>query len=105
MRNISNCLSIRTAFDSCSEGLKEHARARGCWDGTGAFDFAAAFSEGDSPPLGKLNPGRETNGHRWVHGSGLESGVFSSSSMLRVLLVGAYLVSSRHYARTVRLCC
>jgi hypothetical protein len=75
-RNISNCLSIRTAFDRCSRGLHQHARARGLWDGSAQLDFAAAFSEGGAPPAGELTPGREEEGHRcgivcgWVGGGG-----------------------------------
>jgi len=65
VRNISNCLSIRTAFDRCSEGLREHARSQGYWDGSDDFDWAAAFSDGGAPPLGQLTPGREAEGHRW----------------------------------------
>lgn len=62
VRNISNCLSIRTAIDRCSPGLQQHARAAGYWDGRGEFDFAAAFSDGGAPPLGQLTSGREANG-------------------------------------------
>ena len=64
LRNISNCLSIRTQFDHCSSGLQEYARARGYWDGTGEFDWAAAFEDSGAPPLGELTPGRERNGNR-----------------------------------------
>lgn len=65
-RNISNCLSIRTTFDRCSAGLLEHAKQRGLWDGQGEFDWAASFSDGGAPPLGRLTPGREASGHRCV---------------------------------------
>jgi dipeptidase len=62
--NISNCLSIRTVFDRCSQGLQAYAQQKGLWDGQSEFDFAAAFSDGGAPPLGELTAGREANGHR-----------------------------------------
>jgi secernin len=61
-RNISNCLSIRTRFHRCSQGLREHARAAGRWDGAGELDFAAAFSDSTPPPAGRKTPGREAAG-------------------------------------------
>jgi secernin len=64
VRNISNCLSIRTKIDRSSEGLQEHAREAGYWDGSGEFDWAAAFSEGYVPPRGQKNGGREAAGLR-----------------------------------------
>ncbi len=48
VRNISNGLTIRSRFDLASDGLADHARERRLWDGSGSFDFAAAF--GDGPP-------------------------------------------------------
>jgi secernin len=53
-RNISNGLTIRTKYDLCSYGLKEHARKRGLWDGETDLDWTATFgSDGgrvdDSP--------------------------------------------------------
>lgn len=44
--------------------LQEYAKAQGYWDGRGEFDWAAAFSDGGAPPLGKLTPGREANGFK-----------------------------------------
>lgn len=64
VRNISNCLSIRQQFERCSDGLQEYARSRGYWDGSGAFDFAAAFSDGPVPPAGQPSPGREASGRK-----------------------------------------
>jgi secernin len=46
VRNISNNLTIRTKFDLHSEGLHEHAKSRGLWDGSGELDFTQCFSEG-----------------------------------------------------------
>lgn len=64
VRNISNVLSIRTEFQRCAEGLQEHARAAGYWDGSAEFDWAAAFQDGGAPPRGCLTPGREAEGHK-----------------------------------------
>jgi secernin len=50
VRNISNGLTLRTRFDLASPGLSDHARARGLWDGSTPFDFAAAFSPGPADP-------------------------------------------------------
>ncbi|XP_064456344.1 secernin-2-like isoform X2 [Ornithodoros turicata] len=46
-RNISNCLSIGTKIDLCSEGLKDAAKQHGFWDESkGEFNFALAFGDG-----------------------------------------------------------
>ncbi|KAL4425689.1 hypothetical protein ABPG75_009705 [Micractinium tetrahymenae] len=82
VRNISNCLSIRTAFDRCSTGLLEYAKQRGHWDGQGDFDWAAAFSDGGAPPLGKLTPGREANGHRLLQAA---AGKIDPAAMMSIL--------------------
>ncbi|GAB4817219.1 hypothetical protein N2152v2_004265 [Parachlorella kessleri] len=82
-RNISNCLSIRTVFDRCSEGLQAYARQQGYWDGKGDFDWAAAFSEGGAPPLGRLSPGREANGHRLLQRAAPKIDVHAMMAILR----------------------
>lgn len=47
-RNISNCLSIETRIDLCSEGLREEAKRLGFWDDSrGELNFRLAFSDGD----------------------------------------------------------
>ena len=33
MRNISNCLTIGSKWDRCSEGLEDKAKELGVWDG------------------------------------------------------------------------
>ncbi|KAL4445908.1 hypothetical protein ABPG77_009107 [Micractinium sp. CCAP 211/92] len=81
-RNISNCLSIRTTFDRCSAGLLEHAKQRGLWDGQGEFDWAASFSDGGAPPLGRLTPGREASGHRLLQAA---AGKIDPAAMMAVL--------------------
>ena len=64
VRNISNCLSIRTKFDKSTPGLLEYAKDVGYWDGQGHFDFAAAFSSFPPPPVGRKSSGRESSGHK-----------------------------------------
>ena len=58
-RNISNGLTIRDDFHSCSNGLKEYAKENGLWDGKDPFDFAACFSEGgvDESPYSRQGCG------------------------------------------------
>ena len=64
VRNISNCLSIRTEFDNSSAGIREYAQKAGYWDGSGVFDWAAVFSSsGAVPPRGEKSSGREANGY------------------------------------------
>lgn len=47
-RNISNCLSIETRIDLCSEGLREEAKRLGFWDDSrGELNFRLAFSDGE----------------------------------------------------------
>ena len=55
-RNISNHLTIRTAFDFHSDGLHEYARRRKLWDGTGALDWAVTFSEDGAAGLDNASP-------------------------------------------------
>ena len=47
VRNISNQLSIGTKIDKMSDGLQNHAKSKGFWDGNGDFHFANIFS---APP-------------------------------------------------------
>lgn len=76
-RNISNCLSIGTQMDSCSEGLKEHALEEGLWDGKGQFDFAEIY--GDGGDTDRYDCGRKL----LLQLS--EDGRFSCEEMFRVL--------------------
>ncbi|KAG0425724.1 hypothetical protein HPB47_027102 [Ixodes persulcatus] len=47
-RNISNCLSIETKMDLCSQGLRDKAKELGLWDeGKGDFSFRLVFSTGE----------------------------------------------------------
>ncbi len=59
-RNISNGLSIRTDFDLASANLVEYATRKDYHSGSGAFDFAAAFSLGgvDESPFSRHASGR-----------------------------------------------
>ena len=47
VRNISNQLSIGTKIDKMSDGLQDHAKSKGFWDGNGDFHFANIFT---APP-------------------------------------------------------
>jgi secernin len=49
VRNISNCLSIRSDFDLSSKGIEEYARQKGYWKEPDdePFDFAKAFCLGN----------------------------------------------------------
>ncbi|CAH1789541.1 unnamed protein product [Owenia fusiformis] len=60
VRNISNELSIRTKIDAMSDGLKEHAKSNGYWDGEGEFDFANVYSSGgvSDLPSGRYGAGK-----------------------------------------------
>lgn len=44
-RSISNALTIGTTWDLASDGLVDHARAQGWYDGREAFDFARAYTD------------------------------------------------------------
>jgi secernin len=51
VRNISNCLSIQSNYDFCSDGLLEYAIKNGYWkkdDNTEKINFASAFSTSGS---------------------------------------------------------
>lgn len=58
-RNISNGLTIRDEFHSCSKGLMCYAKENGLWNGKEPFDFAECFSEGgvDDSPLSRQGCG------------------------------------------------
>ena len=45
-RNISNGLSIRTAWTDCSSGIQALAKSNGWWDGASRFDWKAAVGFG-----------------------------------------------------------
>ncbi len=36
-------MSIKTKVDAKSDGLENHAKDKGYWDGSGEFDFAGIF--------------------------------------------------------------
>lgn len=48
VRNISNCLSIRSDYDLASKGIEDFAREKGYWkhDKSKSFDFLEAFCSG-----------------------------------------------------------
>ena len=47
VRNISNCLSIRSNFDLASAGIQDYAQKQGYWKGSPeCFDFTKAFCTG-----------------------------------------------------------
>ena len=63
VRNISNQLTIRTKIDKMSEGLKEHAQAKGWWSpDDGEFDFAKAYSSDFEET--ELAPGETPSGRQ-----------------------------------------
>lgn len=84
VRNISNCLSIRTRFDRHAKGLHEHAVRQGLWagGGDGPLDWAAAFSRGGAPPRGQLTPGRESAGAALLRGA---AGRLDPGGMMAIL--------------------
>ena len=74
-RNISNGLSIRTAYTSLSEGIKGLCQANGWWDGTSAFDWKSCVGFGgrfgtSSAALGL--GGREAAGREFLEGMAKE---------------------------------
>lgn len=77
-RNISNSLSIGTAFDMSSDGLKEKAQAAGLFDGSGDFDFAKVFSDGAACP--RYEAGKKL---LETHASG--AGNFGVNEMMTIL--------------------
>lgn len=88
VRNISNCLSIRTEFDKCTPGLQNYALEAGYWDGKGTLDFAAAFSSSPPPPPGRKSSGREAAGLKLLfkyagRGGGAPFGVKDMMEILR----------------------
>ncbi|XP_040078473.1 secernin-2 isoform X1 [Ixodes scapularis] len=77
-RNISNCLSIETKMDLCSQGLRDKAKELGLWDeGKGDFSFRHVFSTGEQD-------GRFECGKKLLQRLS-QSGDFGVSSMTTVL--------------------
>jgi len=82
-RNISNCLSIGTKVDLCSEGLKVLAREKGWWNGDEPFHWASVLGGG---ACGEL----ENPDSRWMCGRKLleekaKEGKFMVEDMMQVL--------------------
>lgn len=59
-RNISNNLTIRSDFHSCSKGLMCYAKGQKLWNGKEPFDFAECFSDGgvDNSPFSRQACGK-----------------------------------------------
>lgn len=58
-RNISNELSIGTKIDRMSDGLASAAQEKGLWDGSGEFNFRAAFASEDDYGGGRKECGEK----------------------------------------------
>jgi len=78
-RNISNGLTIRHEFDSCSKGLMCYAKQQGLWNGKEPFDFAECFSEGgvDESPFSRQGCGSSLLGKH--------SGTLERNAMMDIL--------------------
>ena len=85
VRNISNCLSIRTNYDLASKGIEEHAIEKGYWkknDLKKPFDFTEAFCTG--------SVSEETSDPRFCGGRRLleqhsEKGSMNKDAMIAIL--------------------
>jgi secernin len=77
--NISNGLTIRTNYDLASTDLIDHAKWRGYYDGSGTFDFAAAYS---ATPLDTGPFSRQACGERLLAKG---AGLFTSEKMMDIL--------------------
>jgi len=79
--HLSNALSL-DAFDRCSEGLQERAKAQGWWDGEGELSFRGAFSQGGHD---SLEPSEREQGGKTLLQGLTEKGQFSLREMMGVL--------------------
>ena len=85
VRNISNCLSIRSDFDRYSPGLFEYVKERGYWDGRGRFDWASAMSTSPVPSPGRKQMGRERAGLGLMVSKSTRQTKFNVEDMMDVL--------------------
>ena len=82
-RNISNCLSIGTKIDLCSQNLKNDAKSKGWWDGKEAFHWAKVMG-GDA--CGELkNPDSRWRCGKTLLENGAQSKLFRIENMMEVL--------------------
>ena len=84
VRNISNCLSIRTNYDLASKGIEKYATEQGYWTKNSGkkFDFAQAFCTGSIS--------EETSDPRYCGGRRLleqhsEKGSMNKDAMINIL--------------------
>ncbi|KAL3903963.1 MAG: hypothetical protein SGARI_005141, partial [Bacillariaceae sp.] len=84
VRNISNCLSIRSNFDLSSSGIEEYAIKNGYWkESNGPFDFAAAFSTCGSAESEMSDP-RFCGGRRLLQ-KHVAKGTMDKDAMISIL--------------------
>jgi dipeptidase len=78
---ISNCYSLGTEFDLCSQGLQDEAKRLRLWNGRGDFDFAKAFDTRLYAFVGGAQRRRALNGAAIA--CGLEPGWAAMAARLR----------------------
>jgi secernin len=84
IRNISNCLTIRSNFELSSKGIEEYAIEQGYWkESDGDFDFAQAFSTCGSAQSEMSDP-RFCGGKRLLK-EHLTKGTMDKEAMISVL--------------------
>jgi len=81
-RNISNCMSITTKIDKCSNVLMSFAQEKGWWDGTSVFNWCRV--------IGGCSSDLENPNSRWTCGKQLlqqksKDGKFTVTDMMDVL--------------------
>ena len=86
VRNISNCLSIRTNYDLCSEGLEEYAIQQGYWKISqgGPLDFAQAFSTTGSAQV-EMSDMRFCGGKELLTKYDANKGTMTKDAMMAIL--------------------
>ena len=92
IRNISNCLSIRTKFDLSSKNIVEYAKQKGYWkykdtdgDDEQPFDFASAFSSDHISPKEKISDHRFCGGRFLLEQQAKRAGTLNKDSMINIL--------------------
>ncbi|MFZ0888187.1 MAG: C69 family dipeptidase [Candidatus Binataceae bacterium] len=107
-RRVTQCASVSnristTNYDLASPDVREYARSQGWWDGRGAFDFAASYSQEEHPTTfsarGRLRRSRELLARKGrLSAAEMAAALRDHYEMGEMPVISAPMESERHFS-------